>query len=283
MTCRCELISGTLPEHERTMLSRVYQSRSLVWAFMRRDVSVRYRTSVLGWLWSLAQPLATLLLFFVVFYYIFHAQAPPLGNGRGSSYPIFIFCGLVTWNLFAGMQPVSITTMESCAELLGKVHFPGWAPVLGAQLVQALQILLEFVVLLLVLLCIGNVSWTWLLAIPILLGTVLFAMGIGLLISALSAHFGDVKEGVTTALLLLYFATPIMYPISMLHGRNAALSFVVHANPMSWYVNGVHNVLYSLVAPSVPVLIGLLAAGALTFWTGLVVFDRASRDLVELL
>jgi len=265
------------------MLTQLYQGRALVWAFMRRDLAVRYRTSALGWLWSLAQPLATLLLFFLVFFYIFHAQAPPLGNGRGSSYPIFIFCGLVTWNFFAAMQPVSITTIASCAELLGKVHFPGWAPVIGAQLVQTFQILLEFAIVLLVLLCIGNVSWTWILALPILTGTVLFSMGVGLMVSVVSVHVGDVKEAVTTALLLLYFATPIMYPFSMLHGRNAILTFVVASNPMAWYVSGMHSVLYSLIAPPLPILIGLLAAGGLTFWAGLVIFDRASRDLVELL
>lgn len=257
--------------------------RGLIWAFARRDLSVRYRSSILGWFWSLAQPLATLVFFSVVFTVIFQVQAPPMGDGKAASYPAFLLCGLVTWNLFASLQRLSIDTLRSCSSLMGKVSFPGWAPVIGAQLVQALQVMMELAVLVLLLVLLGNVGWTWLLAIPILLGTLLFAMGVGLMVSILSSFLGDVREVVATVLAVLYFATPILYPMSMVQGYNPLLVLAVAANPMSWYVQSMHDVMYSLVSPPAWVLVVLLVGGAATFWFGLSVFVRASRNLAEVL
>jgi ABC-type polysaccharide/polyol phosphate export permease len=266
------------------VLRTVFERRDLVWAFARRDLSVRYRSSALGWLWSHVQPVANLVFFSVVFLVIFKVQAPPLGRGDGgSSYPAFLLCGLVAWNLFAGLQRLSIDTLRSCASLLGKVSFPGWAPVVGAQLVQTLQVLMEFAVLALFLILLGNVGWTWLLAIPILGGTVLFGMGIGLMVSVFNAHVGDVREVVATVLTVLYFATPVLYPMSMVKGGNPLLTLVVVTNPLSWYVQATHDVMYSLVAPPALVTFGLLAGGVATLWLGLAIFARSSRDLVEVM
>lgn len=272
-----------MPPDGVRMLSEIIRRRGLVWAFAQRDLSVRYRSSALGWLWSLAQPLATLVFFSIVFTVIFRVDAPPLGNGQGQSYPAFLMCGIATWNLFASLQLLSITTLRSCAGLVSKVAFPGWAPVMGAQLVQALQVLMEFVVVIALFLLLGNIGWTWLLAIPILLGTLLFAMGVGLMLSILSAHVGDAREFVTTGLFVLYFATPVLYPISMVEGQNPLFKVVLALNPMSWYVQGMHDVMYSLVTPPLWLLVALVAGGALTLAVGFRVFVRSSHSLAELL
>jgi ABC-2 type transport system permease protein len=79
----------------------VVASRSLLWAFAERDFRTRYRTSAIGWTWSLIQPLATLAVFAVVFSVAFRAPAPDLGNGEGSSYVLYLFTALVAWNLFS--------------------------------------------------------------------------------------------------------------------------------------------------------------------------------------
>ena len=264
-------------------LDEVFRRRELVLAFAKRDISVRYRSSLLGWLWSLAQPLANLVFFSIMFTMIFRVQAPPLGNGHGASYPAFLMCGIATWTLFASLQRLSIDTLRTCFPLMGKVAFPGWAPIIGAQLVQAVQVLMEFVVLVLLFVFLGNFGWTWLLALPILLGTLLFGMGIGLMVSILSAHLGDVREIVTTVVMIMYFATPVLYPLSMVQGHNHILALVVKLNPMSWFVQSMHDVMYSLIAPSPWVILSLVIGGAATLWIGFKVFVRASRNLAEVL
>ena len=265
------------------MLTDLYQRRALISAFAQRDFSTRYRSSVLGWAWSLIQPLATLIVFAAVFSIVFRIEAPPLGNGDGSSYAAFLFTGLVTWNLFSSLLNLSMTQLKSNGELLKKVQFPAWAPIIGASIVQLVQVALELLVLIAMLLFLRNAGWTWVLAIPILLGTMLFAQGIGLVLSIINARFGDVMYIVAVVLGALYFLTPVLYPISMVEGQSEWLGWIIRLNPMSWYVQSMHDVMYSLVAPPAAVIVGLLVGGFAVFWAGFAVFNRWSEDIGELL
>jgi len=265
------------------MLTDLYQRRALVSAFAQRDFSTRYRSSVLGWAWSLIQPLATLIVFAAVFSIVFRIEAPPLGNGDGSSYAAFLFTGLVTWNLFSSLLNLSMTQLKSNGELLKKVQFPAWAPIIGASIVQLVQVALELLVLIAMLLFLRNAGWTWVLAIPILLGTMLFAQGIGLVLSIINARFGDVMYIVAVVLGALYFLTPVLYPISMVEGQSEWLGWIIRLNPMSWYVQSMHDVMYSLVAPPAWAIVGLLVGGFAVFWAGFAVFNRWSEDIGELL
>lgn len=265
------------------MLTDLYSQRALIRAFATRDFATRYRSSVLGWVWSLIQPLATLVVFAAVFSVVFRIEAPPLGNGNGSSYAAFLFTGLVTWNLFSGLLTLSMTQLKSNGELLKKVQFPAWAPILGASIVQLIQVLLEIIVLVLMFAFLRNVGWTWILAVPILIGCALFAQGIGLMLSILNARYGDVQYIVTVVLGALYFLTPVLYPMSMIEGQNEILGWVIQLNPMSWFVQSMHDVMYSLVAPPWYEITALLVGGFLVFWAGLAVFNRSSEDIGELL
>ena len=265
------------------MLRALYSRRALIWAFANRDFATRYRSSILGWGWSLIQPLATLVVFAAVFSVVFRIQAPPLGNGNGSSYAAFLFTGLVTWNLFSSLLNLSMTQLKSNGELLKKVQFPAWAPVLGASIVQLVQVLLELLVLVLMFLWLRNIGWTWVLALPILLGLLLFSQGIGLVLSILNARYGDVQYIVTVVLGVLYFLTPVLYPMSMLEGRSEWLSWIIKLNPVSWYVQAMHDAMYSLVAPPAWEIVALLVGGFLVFWGGLAIFNRSSEDIGELL
>ena len=265
------------------MLTDLYSRRALVWAFANRDFSTRYRSSLLGWAWSLIQPLATLVVFAAVFSIVFRIEAPPLGNGEGSSYAAFLFTGLVTWNLFSSVLTLSMTQLKSNGELLKKVQFPAWAPILGASIVQLIQVLLELFVLVLMFLFLRNAGWTWVLAIPILLGLLLFSQGVGLMLSIVNARFGDVMYIVAVVLGALYFLTPVLYPMSMVEDQSEWLGWIVRLNPVSWYVEAMHDAMYSLVAPPALVIVGLLAGGFAMFWIGFAVFSRWSEDIGELL
>lgn len=237
----------------------------------------------MGWAWSLLQPLATLLVYSAVFSLVFRIQAPELGNGQGSNFAAFLFTGMVTWNLFSGLLSLSMTQLKSNGELLKKVQFPPWAPLLGASIVQLVQVVLELVVLVIMFLWLGNISVTWLMVIPILIATALFAQGLGLMLSILNAHFGDVQYIVAVVLGALYFLTPVLYPVSLVEETASWLAVIVLANPMSWFVMSMHDVMYSLVLPQWWVIPALLAFGVSVFIAGLALFNRFSEDLGELL
>lgn len=266
------------------MLTDLYQRRALIKAFADRDFATRYRSSVLGWAWSLFQPLATLLVYAAVFSLVFRIQAPPLGaDPDRTSFAAFLFTGMVTWNLFSGIVLLSMTQLKSNGELLKKVQFPAWAPILGATLVQLVQVALEILVLIGMFIWQRNVGITWLLVIPILLATALFAQGLGLMLAVSNARYGDVQYIVTVTLGALYFLTPILYPMSLVRDTAEWLGVIVSLNPMSWFVESMHEVMYSLTAPQWWVIPGLLIFGFLVFWGGLAVFNKSSEDLGELL
>lgn len=265
------------------MLAALVSQRALIWAFADRDFATRYRSSALGWAWSLLQPLAILLIYSAVFALVFKVQAPTLGRGEGSSFPAFLFTGMVTWNLFSSLLNLSMTQLKSNGELLRKVQFPAWAPILGASIVQLVQVALELVVLVILLLVLGNVGWTWLLALVVLLAAALFAQGVGLVLSIVNARFGDVQYIVAVALSALYFLTPILYPMSLVESTASWLAVIVQINPMTWFVEAMHQCMYLLVAPSALELVGLLALGAAVFIGGLAIFNRFSEDIGEYL
>ena len=275
--------STLLTGYAQGMLRELAQQRALIWAFANRDFATRYRSSALGWAWSLLQPLATLLVYAAVFSLVFRIQAPPLGNGDGSNFATFLFTGMVTWNLFSGLLLLSMTQLKSNGELLKKVQFPAWAPLLGASIVQLVQVALELVVLVIMFLWLGNIGITWFLAIPILIATALFAQGLGLMLSILNAHFGDVQYIVTVVLGALYFLTPILYPITLVEETASWLAVIVQSNPMSWFVEAMHDVMYSLTTPAWWVIPALLAFGVAVFMAGLAIFNRFSEDIGELL
>jgi ABC-type polysaccharide/polyol phosphate export permease len=266
------------------VIADLYRQRALVWAFANRDFSTRYRSSVLGWAWSLLQPLATLLVYAAVFSLVFRIQAPPLGaDPDRTSFAAFLFTGMVTFNLFSGLLMLSMTQLRSNGELLRKVHFPAWTPILGASIVQLVQVALEIIVLIAMFLWLGNIGISWLLAIPVLLATAMFGQGIGLMLAVLNARFGDVQYIVQVVLQALYFLTPILYPLALVESTANWLAWIVKANPLTWFVETMHQVMYSLVFPQWWVVPGLLVLGFVVFWAGFTIFNRTSEDIGELL
>jgi ABC-type polysaccharide/polyol phosphate export permease len=257
--------------------------RGLIWAFAQRDFRTRYRSSAVGWTWSLIQPLANLAVFATVFSVVFRAPAPRLGSGEGSSYVLYLFTGLIAWNLFSGLLTLSMASLRESGSLLRKVAFPAWAPVLGAGMVQLIQVCLETVVLLVWFLVVGNVGWAWLWAPLVLASLALFSQGVGLLLSTANARFGDVQYIVGVALGALYFLTPVLYPVSAVPDGAAWLRIFVDLQPVSLFVQGLHASLYELDGPGLLGGGGLAVFGLAVFWLGLWVFDRTTEDVGEIL
>jgi ABC-type polysaccharide/polyol phosphate export permease len=265
------------------LLGSLIRRRSLIWAFGQRDFRTRYRTSAIGWTWSLLQPLANLAVFATVFSIVFRAPAPGLGSGKGSSYALYLFTGLVCWDLFLGLIMLSISALRESGAMLRKVAFPAWAPVLGSALVQMIQVALEVTVLLTWFIVVGNRGWAWFYAPFIFLGLALFSLGLGLVLSTANARFGDVQYMVTVLLAAMYFLTPILYPVTAIPADKVLLRSFVQYQPVSLFVQGLHDSLYSLSGPGVAVAASLLAFGAAAFGCGLWVFDRTTEDVGELL
>lgn len=205
-----------------------------------------------------------------------------MGNG-GTSFPAFFLCGLVAWHVFQSLQLLSMGTMRSCLSLRGRIAFPLWTALFGAQVVQAIQAVVEFALLLVLLFFLGNFGVSWLAALPVLVGLFLVSQGIAFIVSGLFARVADTREVVIVLMGLLYFVTPILYPMSAATSQGAGIALAVSLNPLSWYVTALQSSLYSLTSPSLSTIALLLGGGLGTLWVGIRLFTRMTRDVADLL
>ncbi len=169
----------------------VWSQRSLIWNFAQRDLKSRYKGTAFGWAWSLMVPLATVIIYSIVFSVIFRAVPPDFGSGRPGNFLVWLMVGLVPWTFFLVAINIAIPTLLATGPLLQKIYFPAFAPVLGATLAILVQTMIEFGILAVILLIFGEVSPTWLLFPVWLCLFVLFVDGIATTLAILNVYARD--------------------------------------------------------------------------------------------
>ena len=187
----------------------------------RTEFKLRYFGSVLGYLWSLIRP----LLFFGVIY-VFFTQI--LNIAVGPHYGVYLLTGIVYWNYFAEATGNCVQCLVQREALLRKVRFPRLAIPLSVSLTATFNLAMNFIAVIVFALANGvapRLSWLWLL--PIALGFIVFATGIGMLLAALYVRFRDVQPIWDVVSQILFYASPIMYPAS----RYKSLEHIALLNP----------------------------------------------------
>jgi len=245
-------------------LRELWEYRELVYFLVWRDVKVRYKQTVLGALWAIIQPLFSMLVFTVVFGRL--AKIP----SDGIPYPLFSYAALLPWNYFAQGLSSSSDSLVGSANLIKKVYFPRLAIPVAAVCGGVVDFLIAFCVLLLMMAYFGvrptaNVVW-----LPLfLLLALVTALGVGLWLSALNVEYRDVKYTVPFLVQFWMYATPIVYPSSLLPEPWKTLYGL---NPMAGVVEGFRWALLGVKTPPGPMLwasvaaaVGLLVSGAFFF------------------
>lgn len=226
----------------------VWEYWNLIHAFGQRDLKTRFKGSALGWLWSLIVPLATIAIYSLVFYFVLRIQPPDMGNGDKGIFAIWLFNGLIFWTFFTNTVNNGIREMISTGPILQKVYFPAYAPVLGAGLAVGVQSLIELGILAVILLFLGNVSWTWLLVPFYLVFVVIFVGSIATVVAIMNIYYRDLAHLVQVALQLLFYATPIIYPASMITATWQGISIrsILELNPLWSFVDLFRSLMYGL-------------------------------------
>ncbi|MEA2465753.1 MAG: lipopolysaccharide transport system permease protein [Acidobacteriota bacterium] len=259
-------------------LSNLYRHRQLIAALTARDLKARYRGSILGFFWSLANPLLLLAVYTLVFTKFFPQQVV-------TPYPLFLFAGILPWTFFAAAVLESTTSISSNAGLIKKVMFPAEA----LPLVVVLSHLVHFIAALPILLAAiagftlldkdFEPSWTILLAPVLMLLQAIFVAGLAMIVSSASVLFRDLRDIVANLLQLGFFVTPILYVIDGIASR--PLRAMLRVNPMTSFVVSYQAVLFHGRLPNLSdtILMVVYAAGSL--YLGFLVFDRLRDTLAE--
>lgn len=245
-------------------LGELWDYRELLYFLVWRDVKVRYKQTVLGIAWAIIQPVVTMIVFSLFFGRL--AKIP----SDGVPYPIFNLAGLVPWSLFSnGLGHISNSLVES-SNLIKKVYFPRLAVPLGALLSGLVDFVLAFVVLLGMMAYYGLYPTINIVFFPLLIVLALITcLGAGLWLSALNVQYRDVRYIVPFMIQIWLFATPVVYPSSLLPEPWRTLYGI---NPMVGVIEGTRWALLGtatapgpMIAVSSVAALTLLVSGAFYF------------------
>lgn len=212
----------------RLGLGELWDYRELFFFFTWRDIQVKYKQTILGFLWAVLQPLIMMLVFTLFFSRV-------LNTGNSSlPYPVFVLSGLILWGLFSNGLLTASNSMVTNANIIKKIYFPRLIIPFSAILSALFDFIMALIIYALVVLYYHPaVNWlelAWCLPSAILL-SVFAALGPGLLLCALNVKFRDFRYVVPFLIQLLLFLTPVIYPVEMLKLDFAR--YLLALNPMS--------------------------------------------------
>ncbi len=269
-------------------LSELSGTRDLMVNLTLRELRGKYKRSALGWVWSLLNPLATMVIFTVVFRFFLKVEFP---SGQPSGMRVFAFylvCALLPWNFLSNALTGSLGSLLGNANLIKKVYFPREILVAANVASWLVAFLIELAVLAVALLLAGNFVLPWLAVVALLVAVqTVFVAGIGLGLSALNVYFRDVQHLVGIVLQLWFYATPVVYPLTLVPLRAEVLGvelpvrFLYELNPMVTFVEAYRDCLYDLHLPPAGDVVEMVVAAAVALLAGVAIFRRLEPKLAE--
>lgn len=248
--------------------------RELVYALARRDIKLRYRQTAFGVAWALLQPLGAAAIFAVVFGRLVNVPSD------GLPYPVFVYAGLAVWTYVSGAVDAASRSLVDRADLVTKVYFPRLLAPLAAVLPGLLDLGISLLLLGVLMGAHDIVPDAAAVLLPIWVGAaVLVAFAVGLWLSALNVEFRDVRHALGFLIQVWLFASPVVYPSSLIDGWTAYLFAV---NPLVGVLEGFRWSAVGGPAPGPEATVSL-AAGAVLLAGGLVHFRRAERRFADVI
>ena len=271
-----------------TYLRELYASRELLSNLVMRDVKGKYRRTFFGQLWSLINPLATMIVYTIVFSVIFRAR-PAEGDPSGLDiYALFLMCGLLPWLFFNRVVSGGLASITSNAGLIKKVYFPRMTLPFAVTGSTGFTWLNEMALLTVVLMLFGAFALPWIPLVLVFMALLaLFATGLGMALAVLTVYFRDAQHFTSIALQMWMYLTPIIYPISLV--EDAAERYgdfvldIYMLNPMVSFVGAFRNLLYDNRWPDLSYTLTCLGWAFGMFAVGFLIFKRFEKRLARLL
>lgn len=254
------------------MISAITSYRELVRNLVLRDLKLKYRGSVLGFVWSLVNPLAMITIYTMAFTFILRTSIP--------GFAFFLLLGLLAWSFFANSATMATGAFVDGGGLIKSVVFPRSILPIATVLFNLAQYLLTFVVLLPVMLAVYRPPLAAsVLAFPALLSLqVVFTVGVAMLLAVATAFFRDTRHLLDLALAFLFWLTPVVYPLSQVDERFGA---VVRFSPLSPFIVGYQEMFFYGRWPETSVWVTAIGYAAVALIAGAWTFLAVDEQLAE--
>ena len=266
-------------------------SREILSNLTMREVRGKYKRSVLGQTWSLLNPIASLAIYTVVFGFVLRAQPPPGEPSGIDIFTLWLACALLPWNFFANTVTGGMNALLGNANLVQKVYFPRYTLIVSNMLAGLVTFGFELLVLTVIAVMCGSKVWIWIpLVIVFVVFLALFGLGIGLMLSIANVYFRDTAQFVGIGMQVWFYATPIVYPVTLIaaqqlkweaQGRNIPLTWLYSLNPMERFVTIFRNLLYDNRLPAWGDMGYCIGAAAVSLGLGAMVFAKYQARIAE--
>jgi ABC-2 type transport system permease protein len=259
------------------------KNRILLNELTKTDFKLRYQGSVLGYLWAIIRPLLMFGILYIVFakFLRFGAEIP--------HYPVYLLIGTVLWNFFTECTNQGIQSLIIRSDLMRKIAFPKWIIVLSATTTALINLAINLVVVIVFSLLSGvGLSWTWLIVPFLILELYLLSFGIALFLGSLNVKFRDVQSIWEVLIQALFYAIPIIYPLSMVVNYSEVAANVLMLNPIAQVIQDVRFCLITnetvtgwAILPNAFLKLVPLLLVAIMFTIGVLVFKKKSKYFAE--
>ena len=274
-----------LPKNKRDWLAIIQPD--LLINLTLRDLRSKYKRSVLGWTWSVLNPLVAVVVYSAVFS-IFLRIEPSVGDPSGlDSYAVFLLVTLLPWQFHVTSLTEANRSITANSSLITKIFFPRWVLPTSAVLARFLTLIVEmFVLLVLIALWEGHIAFQWIPVVAaLMILQLLFTIGLALIISAANVYFRDIQHFLMVALQPWMFLTPILYPLNLVPDDKEFLGIsyrtLYQLNPMVSWAKAYRNVLYDLRFPSLERWLAILSATFIVLYLGFKIFNRLEPRMAE--
>lgn len=248
--------------------------RSLVFNLVSKDLKVRYKNSVLGFMWSLLNPLLMMLVFTFVFTQLIGVV------GTIENFPVFVLIGLLSWNWTATSVAAGTKAITDNAPLINKVYFPRMLLPVSVVLSHMIHYILALPVLF-VFMGIYGISFSpWLVYLPVIIMVqTIFLIALVLILSAMHVYFRDTIVLVEVGLTAWFFMTPIFYRVEDVVPD--LVQWMYWLNPMASIIAELHTVLYYGSVPDPLFMARTLVTALVLLVIGYALFSRVSKHIGE--
>lgn len=221
-------------------------NRVLLRELTKTDFKLRYQGSVLGYLWALLRPLMMFAILYIVF-----AKLLKFGNDI-PHYPVYLLTGTTLWSFFTECTSQGIQAIVGRGELLRKICFPKYIVVVSATLTAVINLLINLVVVIIFALINGvTPSWTWLLVPFLAFELYTLSLGISFLLGAINVKYRDITSIWDVVIQALFYAVPIIYPITMIASSSPIAAKIILLNPISQVIQDIRYCLITTESTTV--------------------------------
>ena len=259
--------------HTPSRLSQVWSHRELLHSMIVRNLKVKYQRSLLGFVWTLINPLLTVAILVLIFSHVVRIPLP--------DYWAFVLSGYFVWNCTLQTLNTGTYIFAEHSRLTRSVAFPSEILVFSAAGSRVLEFLAEIVLIMIVLALFhhSRVPASFALLPLLLLIQILLVIGLALPIATLSVFYYDVQHALPIALTTLFYLSPVFYPVGMVPEAVRPFYFL---NPIAGLLTLYHQVLYEGRMPPLTLLLGVIAGALLVYTIGYAVFKRYASVYAEI-